>query len=208
MCENPHYFKKIDNSEKAYFLGLLMSDGYIVTSLYNKEVGIALQSRDLYILEELNKRVSPNKVLSKYKNSYKWKVASSEMYEDLQQYNITEDKSHSEYIFPDIPKEYHRDFIRGYFDGDGCITIKSTGFSVISFCSNSIKFLQSLAEVLFENNIHTRPIYKSKENKKGNSLYTLYLSGGINKSIFKKFLYKDATLYLKRKYEKFKGIPC
>jgi len=24
--------------------------------------------------------------------------------------------------FPDVPKEYLPDFIRGYFDGDGCIT--------------------------------------------------------------------------------------
>jgi intein/homing endonuclease len=207
LCENPRFFSEIDTKDKAYFLGLLMSDGYILTSLYNKEVGIALQSEDRYILDKLNNYVSPRKALSKYKNSYKWKVVSTEMYEDLKQYGITENKSHSEYTYPKIPKEFDRDFIRGYFDGNGCITIKATGYNVISFCSNSIEFLKSLASTLLSYGIQTRPIYSTNRNRTS-MFHTLYLSGGINKSIFKKFLYEDAETYLIRKYVKFKEIPC
>lgn len=207
LCENPSYFHTIDTPEKAYFLGLIMSDGSIQTNLYNKGVSIALQAQDLYILEKLNSLISPNKKLLKYKNSYKWRVTSSVMYEDLKQYGITENKSHSEYIFPSIPIEFHRDFIRGYFDGDGCISIKSTGYSVISFCSNSRMFLESLSKILLDNGIQTRPIHRQIKNRKSD-FYTLYISGGINKSIFKKFLYDRANIYLIRKFNKFKGISC
>lgn len=207
MCENPSFFHTIDTSDKAYFLGLLMSDGYIMNSLYNKEVGIALQCCDKYILEKLNNYISPTKKLSKYKNSYKWKVASPEMYKDLQQYGITENKSHTDYIYPNIPKEFDRDFIRGYFDGDGCISVKSTGYNVISFCCNSKIFLESLASVLISYGIYTRPIYTGK-NRCNQPLHTLYLSGRANKSLFKKFLYDKAETFLSRKFNKFMGIPC
>lgn len=207
LCENHTFFKNIDTADKAYFLGLLMSDGYIQTNLYNKEVGIALQCKDYYILEKLNNYISPKKILSKYKNSYKWKVASSIMYNDLEKYGITENKSHSEYVYPTIPKEFDRDFIRGYFDGDGCISIKSTGYNVISFCGNSKIFLESLASILLSYGIHTRPL-NCYTKTKNYPLYTLYISGGINKSIFKKFLYEGAATFLNRKYERFKEIPC
>lgn len=207
LCDNHDYFNTIDSADKAYFLGLIMSDGYIQSNLYNKEVGIALQCKDKYILEKLNQKVSPRKALSKYKNSYKWKVISPKMYSDLQQYGITESKSHSEYSYPKIPKEFDRDFIRGYFDGDGCISIKSTGYNVISFCSNSRLFLESLASVLLSYGIQTRPIYTTSKNR-NSEFHTLYLSGGINKPLFKKFLYEKANTFLLRKFEKFKEIPC
>lgn len=206
FCENSSFFHIIDSPDKAYYLGLLMSDGYIQTNLYNKEVGIALQSKDKYILDKLNNYISPKKTLSKYKNSYKWKIASTEMYNDLLAYGITENKSNSDYIYPIIPREFDKDFIRGYFDGDGCISIKSTGYSVISFVCNSKIFLETLAAILLSHGVQTRPIYVY--NKEKNPLYTLYLSGGVNKSIFKEFLYKDAETYLIRKYERFKEIPC
>lgn len=207
LCQNHSFFRDIDSKDKAYFLGLLMSDGYIQSNLYNKEIGIALKESDKYILDKLNSYISPNKTVSKYKASYKWKVISPEMYNDLTQYGITENKSHTEFIYPNIPKEYDRDFIRGYFDGDGCISIKSTGYSVISFCSNSITFLKSLSSVLLSYGIQTRPIYSSDKNRKS-MFHTLYISGGINKTLFKKFLYDEAETFLIRKYEKFMKIPC
>lgn len=207
LCINNNFFNTIDNPLKAYFLGLIMSDGYIMTTLYNKEVGLALKAEDKYILDILNSHISPEKKISKYRNSYKWKVVSSQMYEDLKRYGIVENKSHSEYHYPDIPKEYDKDFIRGYFDGDGCISLKSTGFNVISICGNSKVFLEELANKLLQYHIQTRPIIKTIKGRKS-EFFTLYISGGINKSIFKRFIYTEAEIYLIRKYERFKEIPC
>ena len=207
LCYNPRFFNKIDSELKAYFLGLLMSDGYILTTLYNKEIGIALKASDKYILDILNENISPLKKISRYKNSYKWKVISEDMYEDLKHHGILENKSHIDYNYPKIPKKFDKDFIRGYFDGDGCISVKSTGYNVISFCSNSKLFLQELASKLLYYGIQTRPIFTTTRGRLS-EFHTLYISGGINKGIFKNFLYTDATIFLKRKYEKFKEIPC
>lgn len=207
MCEDENYFENIDTSDKAYYLGLMMSDGYIQSNLYNKEIGIALKTEDKYILDKLNNYISPKKQVVKYRNSYKWKIVSPKMYKDLEKYGIVENKSHSEYHYPNIPKEFDKDFIRGYFDGDGCITIKSTGYIVVSICGNSSIFLNDLKKKLLEYNIHTRPLLCSIRGR-NNPFYTLYISGRENKVYFKNLLYDNATTYLKRKNEKFMRIPC
>ena len=54
MCEDEDYFENINTPDKAYYLGLMMSDGYIQSNIYNKEVGIALKTEDKYILDKLN----------------------------------------------------------------------------------------------------------------------------------------------------------
>ena len=65
LCINNSFFNTIDNPLKAYFLGLIMSDGYIMTTLYNKEVGLALKAEDKYILDILNSHISPEKKMER-----------------------------------------------------------------------------------------------------------------------------------------------
>lgn len=207
MCKDPNFFETIDTKDKAYYLGWMMSDGYINKTIYNKEIGLALQSQDKYILDKLNTYISPEKKVQKYKNSYKWHVVSPKMYEDLGKYGVVENKSHNDLVYPSIPKIFDGDFIRGYFDGDGCITIKSTGYIVISICSNSKVFLETLAIKLKEYNISTRPIYTS-HRKRCNPIHVLYIAGRENKVKFKELLYNDAQTYLIRKYNKAMEIPC
>lgn len=51
-----NYFSVINSPLKAYFLGFIYADGYVVCN-YNKknyEFGMELQSQDKYILERLN----------------------------------------------------------------------------------------------------------------------------------------------------------
>jgi intein/homing endonuclease len=47
-------------------------------------------------------------------------------------------------IFPDIPKEYLADFIRGYFDGDGSIMLLKNNKVNCAFTSSSKIFLDTL----------------------------------------------------------------
>lgn len=82
-CTNHDYFEKIDSHEKAYYLGLLMSDGYILTTNYNKQMGIALQLQDEYVLEPLKNNLGKNLKLNRYKNSSKLVVNSEKIYSDL-----------------------------------------------------------------------------------------------------------------------------
>lgn len=207
MCENNDFFETIDTADKAYYLGFMMSDGYINKTIYNKEVGLALKSEDKYILDKLNSYISPKKKVQKYRNSYKWHVISPKMYEDLKKYGIVENKSCHDILYPNIPQKFDKDFIRGYFDGDGCISIKSTGYIVVSIGSNSRIFLESLAAKLQEYGINTRPIFTSHKSRI-NPYHTLYIAGGIHKTKFKNFIYNNAETYLTRKYKKAMEIPC
>ena len=95
------------------------------------------------------------------------------MYNRLVNLGIKENKSHLDYKIPNIDENFINSFILGYFDGDGCITIKSTGYSVVSICCNSRLFLEDVQKYLNKLNIATRPI--AIEKRTHNNLFVLYL---------------------------------
>ena len=126
-----HYFDVIDTHEKAYFLGYWYADGYIGTTTYGVSMGIGLQLQDIYILEKLRKEMNISNKIGIYKNSARLNITDRHTYQNLQKLGIKENKSHLDFGLPNIPEEFINSFILGYFDGDGCITIKSTGYSVV-----------------------------------------------------------------------------
>lgn len=201
------YFRNIDTHEKAYFLGLLFSDGYICSSYYDvtKFIGIALQLKDAYVLEYLKKELNISNKIGIYKNSAKLVVTNIEVYNDLKKLGMIENKSHSEYTIPDIPEEFINSFILGYFDGDGCITLKKSGAVVVSICGNSKVFFEDLQKRLKKYGIETRLNCEIRKNV--NPIYVLYLKGRPNQLRFMDFIYKDCPIYLKRKKEKFDEMP-
>lgn len=144
------YFDNIDTSEKAYILGFLFSDGYITKTAYGVSIGLALQLSDKYILEYIKKEWGVKNKLSEYKNSAKLQVTDQHLYDKLVELGIQENKSHRDYVIPNINKSLINSFILGYFDGDGCISIKSTGYASVSICCNSKTFLESVQEYLFQ----------------------------------------------------------
>lgn len=198
------YFDIIDSHEKAYWLGFMYSDGYISKSAYGCSIGLALQLQDKYIIERFKTVLNiPNKI-GEYKNSCKLCFTCLHALKSLQNLGIVFDKSHEDYTIPNIPNEFINSFILGYFDGDGCITIKSTGYSVVSICSNSKTFLESLKTHLETKGIICRNICKEK---RANDLYVLYLSKRENQIKFADYIYKDCPTYLFRKHDKFLQIP-
>lgn len=72
---NHDYFSKIDTIEKAYFLGLLASDGYVThrkhnTSNQSPRVCLKLHKDDKYLVEALRDAISPGRNLYIEGNSY------------------------------------------------------------------------------------------------------------------------------------------
>lgn len=199
------YFDIIDSHNKAYFLGYLYADGYIASTPYGKNIGIGLQLQDMYILDFLKSEMNLSNKIGIYKNSCKLQFTDQHTYNNLQKLGICENKSHKDFHIPNINPEFLSSFIRGYFDGDGCITIKSTGYSVVSICCNSKIFLNDIKSILELNKIECRPI--SIEKRKYNNLYVLYILKRESQLKFKNFIYKDSNIFLKRKYNKFLQIP-
>lgn len=79
------------------------------------------------------------------------RIGSKEMYKDLRKKGLHPRKSLT-MKFPFVPAEYLKYFIRGYFDGDGCLYVKKTEnrkcIIQIIFTSGSFEFLKTLSENL------------------------------------------------------------
>ena len=113
----------------AYVLGFFAADGSMLT---NKRGGkyIEFQITDRIILENIQRVTGANQKLTirpsrdvRWKTMYRLQVGSKEWFEDLTRRGFTQHKSNT-LRFPKVPKESLGDFIRGYFDGDGCIYFK------------------------------------------------------------------------------------
>lgn len=109
---------------------------------------------------------------------------------------------------PEIPKKFLRDFVRGNFDGDGCVYLyRSRGvkgklilrkLSVI-FTSGSRDYLVDLLTLLRRNLVlEQNKVYKSSRS------FQLRFGTKDSTELFK-FMYEDvpAGVFLKRKYDVF-----
>lgn len=200
-----HYFENIDNEEKAYFLGLIVSDGCIYSqNIRSSIVTITLQGCDKYILERFIKCIKSNKhITSDGRGCFEIQILSDIMVNDLRKYGLFENKSlHT--IFPkNLPKDLYCHFIRGLIDGDGSISFynrqnRCSHVKAIRFCQGNKKFVEDFIKFLHDN-IGTKMInvYQEKEN-----LWSCAYRANSDMILLINYLYKDATIYLTRKKEK------
>ncbi len=199
-----NYFKIIDNEEKAYILGLLYADGYI-----NKNgFGITLAEIDVAILNRIS-HIIYNKVVLGYKKAknnikpqYRLEVVSKIMKNDLIKHGCMERKTFK-IQFPKLTNEnIYRGFIRGYFDGDGCICIptKNPNNITITLTSNT-KFCNGLAEYVRNTvNVNMKSIVRYE------NVSITRLTGKKQIIKFMDWLYCDSTIYLKRKHDKYNNF--
>ena len=144
---NQDYFKTWSHN-MAYILGLWWADGCIYGG---KMFDITLHNKDKYILKQVAKELQYEGSLYDYVDRQAARINFScvVIYKDLIALGGSERKSMT-IGFPEIPDEYLPDFIRGYFDGDGCITEIKGGRINSAFTSGSKNFLDGLLKVLRE----------------------------------------------------------
>lgn len=214
---NVNFFDKIDGEEKAYWLGFLYADGYVCQCERNSEVGIELSARDVEHLRKFNKSLNGN-ISPSFKNRKEGKIHSTDgivsfriynkkMVEDLIKWGCTKNKTFSIKMPPikDVELIWH--FIRGYFDGDGSIYIdKTRDFIGFNFSSGSKEMLEQLRTFLYENGVYS---YLSIEKRKddrfdtAHECYKLLITGMNNAFTFGEKIYKNSTIFLDRKRQKF-----
>lgn len=201
-------FKKIDTPEKAYILGLWFADGTVSST----QASIKLCKNDSSLLEKIQNYLCPDNTLKKEKNSMKLLISSMEFCEQLIKLGCIPNKTYAELHIPKIPKFLYSHFIRGYFDGDGTIFMDRKWVKT-NICSICEPFLQEIQNILTENHIESRINVEIREgktykvpqgfSKNCKNMYRLFVSKTNSIKLFKEFLYKDATLFLQRKFEKF-----
>lgn len=217
---NENYFKTIDDEHKAYWLGFIAADGCVLEPTYQvskrtgkiirKEQGalqIGLQENDKIHLEKFQKDIEDTHNLyhNKKMKSITIKLFSNITCRDLQQYNIVPRKS-LVLKFPDnIREDLLRHFIRGYFDGDGSIAFCKNKKGVISIGSIQVSFIGATSFIIGLNEILQEKIQvNGKIIKEKNPMTSnLFFSSIDHTKKFLDFIYKDSTIYLDRKYERY-----
>jgi intein-encoded DNA endonuclease-like protein len=118
---NLKFFDEI-NEESSYFIGLLFADG----SISNKgKITLNLSKKDIEIIEIFKQKLKTNKPIFSVKktNSLSFSFQNKIISEQLNNFGLIPNKSLILKFSDKIPNEYLKDYIRGYFDGDGCVSI-------------------------------------------------------------------------------------
>lgn len=218
---NQNFFKTINTEEKAYILGLIFADGWVRTS-NGTRLCISLHEDDKDLLFNICDILESNHYPYKLnnKNQYILDICSSQIVNDLSKYGIVENKTFK-ILFPKLDDCLIRHFIRGYFDGDGCVWSGKRYFKKFPSRPNGriihnvkfnitghIDFINSLQDYLCKNLNFKKTKLCSYTFRTDAPVATLEYSGRSNLKKFYDFIYKDAKVFMKRKYNKFNEIFC
>lgn len=208
-----YYFHNIDTEAKAYFFGLLLADGNNYTKAHR--IILSLSEVDVAIIEVFKKElnigvpIKLNKTKDENHKDRKYlQVNSKVMSQELSKKGCVNAKSNIlEYPYGVIPEHLENHFIRGIFDGDGSISTFYAN-NCLTSCFNitgNAPFLEEIKKVLVKNcNIFNVKLNKPKRYLNGTAM--LSYGGNVNSLKIKDYLYKDATIFLERKKEKFDSI--
>lgn len=210
-----NYFDYLDSPNKLYFLGFLFADGCLSN---HYEVSITLQEEDSYILNCFKNELSSTRPLeyrdftykntyfSNCQNQYRLRFDSKHLFETLESYGLCRNKSLLLEFPKNIPEQYLRDFIRGYWDGDGYIgkynrTDSNEKLRAACGITSTLSFCSSVKNILHEK-LNVGGSLCEAGNHNG---ITHILDYGGNKQVKQilDWLYSDSELKLSRKYEKY-----
>ena len=204
------YFEQIDSEAKAYMLGFIAADGCV----HKGVLKITLKEDDKDILEKFAKEI-------KYDGAIKIKevktklpqgtdcisstceiqICSKKICEDLAKYGIVERKTKDLQInFDLIPQKHTRDFLRGFFDGDGTCNITRTTRICYKITIGGSEFMTRYIKNLFA---EIYPQLTPLLRKTGKHFYMLSYSSKEAYTLLSDYMYKDCTFYLNRKYKRY-----
>ena len=192
---NNNYFSK-QNNRMAYIMGFLAADGNV--SKNGNRIQSQLSLKDKGHLEMIQSEIGGCEVYEYESNGYKscgWHCCSSQIKKDLAVYGIIPHKTGTLSIPKVLDKQYWKDFIRGYFDGDGTICKDGTGFRVTITSANK-EILEDINSYFEENGIKPSNLYKDHNN------ICIRFRSQASIDIYNLLYYNDC-LCLKRKKEKY-----
>ena len=205
LGRNSSYFENIDTRDKAYWLGIMYSDGCV----YQRPDGsyaVTLEMIDKEHVEKfrdaLNAEHKVSTVHHKHFNnaqlSYVLCIYDNKMAADLIALGCVPKKSLNLSALPNIPREFMYDFIRGFVDGDGCICYNQSSDSyVFKLTGASPLFLKEIMKMLGMDRLSLNQCTKTSyqvTNGKRDDVYRI---------LTKLYEYSTEVTRLDRKYNKY-----
>ncbi len=148
------------------------------------------------------------------KQKFLIRIGSKKLYYALEKYGLHPNKSLT-IKFPKIPKKYLADFIRGYFDGDGCVYLEMcrgiTKKKIIKklttiFTSGSYEFLDDMRKILnficflSKNMVYnSRRSFQLRYNTKESITLFSFMYRRLTKETFNKIKFAKFIKYFKRR---------
>jgi hypothetical protein len=210
---NHDYFENIDTQEKAYWLGFLFADGCVRKTKSGSQLVLKLSTKDENHIKLFKKNVDSqhkvtyhkNYTISKkgtqsFSNNCIIRINSNKLVEDLIKQGCIPRKTFT-IDKPIIDEKFYKDFIRGYYDGDGNFFYsEKTKMSVVTIVCASENFRNFLIEIISK----IPNIGKIHEDKKKYTIKIVNIVGIIS---FLDYVYQNSEIHLDRKkeyYEKYR----
>jgi len=221
---NEYFFDSIDTEIKAYWLGFITADGCIqIVEKRQNMLTIALSYKDSSHLNNFIKDINSKHNLYRYKSkdsnghyhdTVRITLSSDHLIKSLLKLNIGPRKTNT-ISFPSVKKPLLNHFMRGYFDGDGSVYLKSPD-------KRKGRTVRQLRTVIVGNekfikqyNCHLSALSKIKlpNITHDKSISRIDVQGNNQAQQIYKFLYKNATRFMKRKKQIFNNnlppsSPC
>ena len=233
---NHDYFNQIDTSEKAYILGFIYADGcnYITEDGKTNIINFTQLKDSVDILQKIKLELESEYPILEYTQKTNEKIIcrtnirSKQLSDDLIKLGVMSKKSLI-VDFPSftiVPEKFMPHFIRGYFDGDGCVwdgkrkksrvkdLSKIEGFrdriihNVKFTFTGNFNFINTLQDFLVINLGFKKTKLNFSKAKETKHICTMEYSGRGQMKTFYDYLYKDATIYSEIKKLKFENIFC
>lgn len=220
------FFDKIDCEIKAYLLGFYFADG----GMCGNRITISLTKDDCEIVNLFKKYISPNSRITwrtesqNKKTGYITKpmvsisISSPKICERLSKIGMGKRKTYIANLdLTIIPDNLFRHFLRGYFDGDGCVckTVVKREYKTKKGKSHMIESENFNFNIISYKREHLddivtiiKRIYGITPNLLNDSRGYFLLEINRKDDFFKMrdILYSDSNFYLKRKKEKYYSI--
>ena len=205
-----NFFNIINTEEKAYWLGFFYADGYVSSAgEYSYYVGLSISNKDYNHLEKLKISLKANYPIHTYHVSHGYNpnstysrliIANKQLYLDAVKQGILEHKTD---ILkpPNIEKSLWKHFIRGYFDGDGCISYNSKRNEYAIKILGTVELLDFIKQFVEENSIAKIKRYYKRHID--DIVSSIEIGGNIQVLKFCNAIYSDSTIWLDRKHERY-----
>lgn len=193
--------------EMAYVLGVFMSDGYL-TKKTSGNLFLCLKLNDRDLLETIKSlmnfegSVCGAGLTQSGNQSYKIEISDPKIIEDVQKWGVVERKTLTAKFPVELPQEYWKDFIRGIFDGDGCVHLSKDKRRKSSYNKQCV-FLGT-REILSQ----IPPLFNLEDKivEYKNICKLVYYKLADLQKIFDMFYYSDSVPCLLRKKTKFEEL--
>ena len=202
------FFDIIDSQEKAWLLGFLFTDGSVRKVGNSYQIRLSIQLKDEEIINKIKNWLNIDGKTHYDKRENKEccgiEFASKNIFDKIKKYGIIPNKTYEtkQLYIEKIPLKYQKAYVRGLFDGDGGLSFTGVNDVAVDFTSHYYQIVEQFQSYIDEH------ISKEQHNKitTNSSKSRCVWRGRLQVLKILDWLYEDATVFLKRKYDKYLWI--